>query len=248
MSSQNNFGTMSIEYDKARRGYPSEVFEYLKSFVKENNISVLDLGCGTGISTRQLKDNDFEVIGVDKDSKMIEVAIQKSPKITYITAPADKLPFQDNHFDIITAFTAFHWFNDERSLIEIKRVLKNNGIFFTALKTNRKNENEEFKKGYFSILKKYAGDNFDTTKNHFNKEFIIKTDFSDIREKSFPVDELYTVEESLLLLQSLSLWNLVSDDEKPKMLEEMKKFYESHLVNGFVIRNREISIITAFKR
>ena len=238
---------MSNEYDLARKGYPKEVFEYLKSLIQKEKPKVLDIGCGTGISTRQLKEYSFDTIGSDKDENMIEVAMHNNPEIQYVVAPADKLPFESEKFDIVTAFTAFHWFNDEESLSEIKRVLKNGGIFFAALKTNRKDENEDFKNGYFSILKKYAGDNFDTTKNHFNKENLVKVGFLNIQEKSFPFDERYTVDGALTLIRSLSLWNLVPEDKKPEMLKELKEFYENHLINGFVVRSREVSVVTASK-
>lgn len=239
---------MSIEYEKARRGYPDKVYEYLKSLIKTDMPTTLDVGCGTGISTRELRRHLFEVIGSDKDDVMICTARKNSPEISYVIAPANKLPFDSKKFDIVTAFTAFHWFNNEESLDEIKRVLKTDGIFFAALKTNRKDENEDFRKGYISILKKYAGDNFDTTKNHFNKDFLIKSGFSEITERSFPVDEQYSVEEALTLIRSLSLWNLVDENKKPEMLKEMKEFYEGHLINGFVVRSREISTITAYNR
>lgn len=247
MSEQNNFGLMSREYNSARRGYPYEVFEYLKSFIKKDKPETLDLGCGTGISTRQLKQYNFEVIGADKDSAMIDVAIEQSVGIPYVIALADKLPFEPNKFDLVVAFTSFHWFNNLESLQEIKRVINKNGIFFAALKTNRQDENEDFKQGYYSILKKYTGDHFDTTINHFKKEFLKKAGFSDIVEKSFYVDEKYTVEEALVLLQSLSLWNLVEVDKKSEMLKEMKEFYEGHLVDGSVLRSREISTFIAHK-
>ena len=247
MTEQNNFGVMSKEYDSARRGYPDEVFKYLKSLVNKDGPITLDLGCGTGISTRQLKQYDFEVAGVDKDSIMIDVAKEKSDNIPYFIAPADKLPFESNKFDLVTAFTSFHWFNNEESLLEIKRVIKEKGIFFAVLKANREDEKEDFKQGYFAILKKYSGDNFDTTKDHYKKEFLKKVGFSNIIEKSFYIDEKYTVEDALILLQSLSLWNLVEDTKKPEMLKEMKEFYENHLVNGFVIRSREISTFIVYK-
>ena len=239
---------MSEEYNSARRGYPQEVFEYLRSLIKKDKPVTLDIGCGTGISTRQLKQYEFEVIGADKDSAMIDVAKKQTIDIPYVIAPADELPFGANKFDLVAAFTAFHWFNNEESLLEIKRVLKEDGIFFAALKTNRKDENKDFKEGYYSILKKYAGDRFDTTKDHFKKEFLNKAGFSEIVEKSFSVDEKYTVEEALVLLQSLSLWNLVKDNKKPEMLKEMKAFYENHLIDGFVIRSREISTFVAYKK
>ena len=245
MSEQNNFGLMSIEYDLVRRGYPEQVFEYLKSLKTKDKLIILDVGCGTGISTRELKYHSFDVIGSDKDEAMIKVAISKNSEIQYVVATADKLPFDSEKFDIVTAFTAFHWFNNEDSLNEIKRVLKNDGIFFAALKISKE---DDFTREYFSILKKYAGDNFDTTKDHFKKEFLNKAGFSGLTEKFFYVDEKYTVEEALILLQSLSLWNLVEENKKLEMLEEIKEFYENNLVDGLVLMNREISTVVAHKR
>ncbi len=105
----------------------------MKSLVKSKVPLTLDLGCGTGISTRQLKENGFGVYGADKDLVMLEAAHREDTSISYFHVAADKLPFGSGYFDIVAAFTAFHWFNDEGSLIEIKRVLKQDGIFFAAL-------------------------------------------------------------------------------------------------------------------
>jgi len=248
MNAQNNFGPMIAEYDKARRGYPDEVYNYLKSLTIKDKLITLDIGCGTGISTRELKEHLFEVTGVDKDEKMIQMARTNSSEIPYIVAFADKLPFDSGKFDIVTAFTSFHWFNDEESLSEIKRVLTNGGIFFAALKTNRKDEDEDFRNGYFSILKKYAGNNFDVTLNHFNKEFLVKLGFSEITEKTFDFDEQYTVEGALTLIRSLSSWNLVEENKRSEMIMELKKFYENHSVNGLIIRARKIAIVSALKK
>ncbi len=278
MTNPNNFGLMSADYDLARRGYPDEVFEYLKSFVKKTRPETLDIGCGTGISTRQLKENGFEVIGADKDSAMVEVAKQRSPEISYFVAPANQLPFEAEHFDIATAFTAFHWFNDEESLTEIKRILKVGGIFSAALKVSGNSDDRRS-----AIYKKYAGDNFDSTRNHFNKEFLIKSGFSDIEEKFFYVDEKYkrfinciffinikefliksgfsdieekffyvdekyTIDEALILNKTLSLWNLVPENKKPEMLKELRALYETDFADGVVIIHRKISTVVAFKK
>jgi SAM-dependent methyltransferase len=247
MKLENNFGHMHAEYSAARRGYPSEVYEYLSEIVNKANPQTLDIGCGTGISTRELQQYNFEVRGADKDALMVESAKKQSPEIEYIIATADKLSFVSDHFDLVTAFTAFHWFNNEESLKEIKRVLKPGGIFFAALKGNRDTEETKvFRRGYMTILKKYAGENFDSTKDHFRTN-IMKGLFTDIREKSFYIDERYTVEESLTLIRSLSLWNLVSEENKPRMLDELKEFYEVNAIDGFVVRSREISTLSGMK-
>ena len=247
MEKQNKFGALSKEYRAARKGYPKELFTYLQDLIGKEHVATLDLGCGTGIATRELKEYDFDVIGADKEDEMIDKAKQESSDTPYIIASAEKIPFESERFDLVTAFTSFHWFNNEEALTEIWRVLKKGGVFFAAVKINRKTEDtEQFRKGYQAIFKKYAGEHYSNIKNHSNKEFLTRI-FTNLAEKSFNIEERSSIEESLTLVRSLSLWNLVSDEDKPKMLEELKDFYEQNLVDGFVLQKREIATIAGFK-
>lgn len=243
----NNFGALSQEYRAARRGYPKAVYDYLCALCTTTTPRVLDIGCGTGISTRELKACGFDVVGVDKDQTMVRAAQGYADAIQYIVAPAHQLPFPEKSFDIVTAFTAFHWFNDEESLQEMKRVLKPGGVFFAALKGNRQDEETRaFHEGYMRILKKYAGENFDSTKRHFDT-YPLRKLFSNVEEKSFLNDERYSVAEALLLVQSLSLWHLVTDTDKPKLLGELNGYYEKNLIDGYVVRAREIFTLAGKK-
>lgn len=247
MQPENNFGILSSEYKAGRRGYPSDVYNYIKSLTNKKSALTLDLGCGTGISTRELKEHGFVVTGADKDYVMLSVAREENDDISYVEASAESLPFPDAHFDIVTAFTAFHWFNAPEPLMEIKRIIKMGGLFLAALKGNQEtSESKEFNRGYQAILKKYAGANFDSTYKHFDKKHAEGL-FENITEKSFMVDEKYTIEDALTLLRSLSLWNLVPEEKKHNLLDEMRNFYTARLVDGFVVRKREIFTVAAWK-
>jgi len=238
---------MSAEYSAARRGYPPEVYEYLLKSADTNHPQTLDVGCGTGISTRELQQHGFQVTGADKDTEMINVACEQSTEIEYVVAPADNLPFSSESFDLVTAFTAFHWFNDEKSLAEMRRVLKNGGGFFAALKGNRKSEESAaFRTGYRAIMQKYGGERYDKTQEHFHTE-IVQSLFSDMRQKSFYIDEKYTVDDALTLARSLSIWNLIPEENEQKFIAELRDFYRAHLIDGFVVRRREIFILFAVK-
>jgi ubiquinone/menaquinone biosynthesis C-methylase UbiE len=247
MSLKNDFGSLVKKYDSARKGYPQEVYVYLKSLLSGSENKILDLGCGTGIATRELKENGFEVIGADKDQDMLDTAMSYPRDIEYVLCSADNLRFKDEFFNAVTMFTAFHWFNNVQSLEEISRVLKPEGIFFAALKTNRKNEEtKNLDRGYFEVLKKYTSGEFDSTKPHHDT-FLLKEKFSEVTIKEFPVDEYHSVDDALSLLQSLSLWHSVPEQDKPKMLEEMRVVYEGNLTNGKVHRSRTINIISGKK-
>ena len=247
MSTHGSFGHMRAAYSAARRGYPSEAYDYLLKSVGLESPRTLDVGCGTGISTRELQQHGFDVVGADKDAGMISAAREQSPRIHYVVAPADSLPSDLGPFDLVTAFTAFHWFNDEESLTEIRRVLKDGGHFFAALKGNRRSEETgAFREGYRAILKKYGGEKYDQTYDHFRTD-IVESLFTNLREKSFYVDEKYALDDALALARSLSVWNLIPEANKEKFIEELRGFYQKHLIGGFVVRRREIFTLLATK-
>lgn len=75
---------------------------------------LLDLGCGTGslLIVAKSKFPNVDMIGVDVDSKVLEIAEKKIKKenlnIKLIKSSADKLPFPDNSFDVIVSTLVFH--------------------------------------------------------------------------------------------------------------------------------------------
>jgi ubiquinone/menaquinone biosynthesis C-methylase UbiE len=103
---------------------------------------LLDVGCGTGIST-----NFFNVksVGIDNCKKMLS---QGTRNLIY--GNSENLPFKNKTFNTVISVTSFHNFKDiEKALLEIKRVSRNNNIAISFLKKSRRLK--EFKK----LLKKY---------------------------------------------------------------------------------------------
>ncbi len=99
---------------------------------------VLDIGCGTGILTRQLAkvldgSIDEQAIGIDAAAKMIAVAQRKAAglaNLRFETALAEKLPFADASFDAAVSTFFYHHIDRDLkncSLAELRRVLKPGG-------------------------------------------------------------------------------------------------------------------------
>lgn len=84
--------------------------------------TVLDVGCGTGQSTRAIADVAGEVIGVDLSEEMLRCAVPHE-RVRYLAARAESLPVTPKTFDLVTVGLAFHWFDRERFLAEVSRVL-----------------------------------------------------------------------------------------------------------------------------
>ncbi len=97
---------------------------------------LLDIGCGTGIST--IFFDCARRVGIDPSVKLIERAV--SGASSYQVGYAEKLPFRDHEFDIIISITAIQNFYDiKKGLEEIKRVGKERFIL-TFLKRSEKKE------------------------------------------------------------------------------------------------------------
>ena len=77
--------------------------------ISQNDLSpVLDLCCGTGKQCRLIGDNGQKVIGLDIDSKMIEYAASKYPRLPFVCADASRLPFREKSLRGIVISYALH--------------------------------------------------------------------------------------------------------------------------------------------
>jgi SAM-dependent methyltransferase len=83
----------------------------------------LDVACGTGQSAIALKPIARRITAIDISSAMLAQA-PSDPQIEYLEAPAERLPFDDAHFDLVTCCMGLHWFDRDRFLAEAHRVLK----------------------------------------------------------------------------------------------------------------------------
>jgi ubiquinone/menaquinone biosynthesis C-methylase UbiE len=98
--------------------------------------NILDAGCGSGLHTFYLAKGDRAVVGIDNVNEMIEVARSRiaanssNKKIVFVRAEIDKLPFQDEEFDLVVCLFGgfYHTSNYHQIISEFHRVMKPNGI------------------------------------------------------------------------------------------------------------------------
>jgi SAM-dependent methyltransferase len=119
-----SFGGVVDAYDRARPSYPREAAAWL---VGQDAATVLELGAGTGKLTAQLVDLGHDVVATDPDPTMLARLQRNLPEVRTIEAHAEELPVGDRAFDVVVAAQAFHWFDLDRALPEIARVLKARG-------------------------------------------------------------------------------------------------------------------------
>lgn len=238
------FGEFVEEYQKARRPYPPEVFIFLKSLLKTKKPLILDLGCGTGISTRQLA-KVGSVIGCDPDLRMLEAA-KKTGNQKYEVGSADKIPFDDSIFDVVTAFAAFHWFDDRKSIAEIKRVLKPGGLIFIVNKTGIKSWGEGYR---MAIIKSIGRQVAHFQEDSYQpRESLEKNGFSKIRVRIWKKTELFDVPNAVEYVQSVSIWNSVPHEFRYVATEGVRAYFEKlKRDTGKIERKLTVKVACGFK-
>jgi len=86
----------------------------------------LDVGCGTGQSSVALLEIAEEIVGLDSSAEMLSHAVPHE-RIRFVEARAEKIPFADAAFGLMTVALALHWFRAAKILVEAHRLLRPGG-------------------------------------------------------------------------------------------------------------------------
>ncbi len=103
-----------------------EITEHLRALLPPEG-AVLDIGCGSGAFLRSLQDDVYSLLGVDP------VDPGAFPeRILFYQAEAESLPFADESMDVVVMQCVFSLCQPEKTVAEIKRVLKRSGRLLLA--------------------------------------------------------------------------------------------------------------------
>jgi ubiquinone/menaquinone biosynthesis C-methylase UbiE len=119
-----SFGGVADAYERGRPTYPVEAVDWL---LDDQPLTVLELGAGTGKLTRVLVERGHDVHATDPDEAMLTILEEQLPGVRTAVASAEEIPLPDNSVDAVVAAQAFHWFDLDRALPEIARVLRPEG-------------------------------------------------------------------------------------------------------------------------
>lgn len=134
------YASQSLVYDKRRYGGRyGRIFRDIHEFSMaeilqrlDKDVSILEVACGTGYVTKLIDKLGFKVVAVDNSNEMLTKAKEKvqSEAVTFMIADAERLPFDDEEFDVVISTRFMHLFppHQQRRLIqEMSRVLRRGG-------------------------------------------------------------------------------------------------------------------------
>lgn len=119
-------------YDRYRPAPPRPLVDLLALLAGADMIDlVVDLGSGTGPSTRPWADHAQRVIGVEINDRMRQIAQESTaaPNVSYMARSAYSTGLGDFTADLVTASQSLQWMEPNKVFPEIGRLLRPGGVF-----------------------------------------------------------------------------------------------------------------------
>jgi SAM-dependent methyltransferase len=117
-----------VVYERGRTEYDEQAVAYaVRALQVGPSATVLDLAAGTGKLTRPLLAHAGAVVAIEPQAPMRETLASLAPRARVLDGTAEALPLPDGAVEAVFVGDAFHWFDAERALDEITRVLRPGG-------------------------------------------------------------------------------------------------------------------------
>lgn len=119
----------AARYDRFRPRTPHVLLDTLCRYARrERPALVVDLGCGTGLSTRIWSGRAERIVGIEPNAAMLAAALP-ADGAEYRQAFAQDTGLDDNCADIVTCSQSLHWMEPEPTFAEAARILRTGGVF-----------------------------------------------------------------------------------------------------------------------
>jgi SAM-dependent methyltransferase len=211
-----SFGGVAESYHRGRPGYGADAAAWLTGPAP---LSVLELGAGTGKLTADLVAMGHDVHATDPDSAMLDVLAREVLVTRTSCTTAEEIPAADATYDVVVAAQCFHWFDPDRALAEIARVLKPGGRL--SLAWNLRDERIPWVRKLGRVIG--SQESVDSTRALRDSDL-----FGDVEEATFSQWQVVDRNSIQDLMLSRSNIAVLDDAERERRLADLMELYDDY--------------------
>ncbi|MGJ0118082.1 methyltransferase domain-containing protein [Williamsia sp. MIQD14] len=211
-----SFGAVARAYDAHRPRYPDEVIDDIVAVAGGGR--VLDVGAGTGIASAQLVARGLDVLALEPDAAMAEVAAAKQ-------IPVERGTFEEwdaagRTFDLLLFAQSWHWVDTGVAIPKAMSLLNPGGrlVLLWHMTNPESPPAEEFDAVYrrYTPVAPPRGSGDDVSLS----DALSAAGFT-VAEKSYPVRAEYTTDAWLDMVFTFSAQNVLSDADKAALRADL---------------------------
>ena len=239
MKSTERFGNRVEDYARWRPGYPAELVPWLMTeCALRPGDAVADIGCGTGLFTRELLLRGLSVRGVEPNAPMRQAGEQYLAEFgaafSAHDGTAEASGLAAGSVRLVTAAQAFHWFRPAPTRAEFARLLAPGG--HAALIWNVRREDTPFLRGYEALLRRHAPEYASSGVPAQADMAVIRPFFSpfDLVEHTIPYAQNFDLEGLRGRLLSSSYAPAAGTPGHAPMLAALERLFDTHQRDGRV--------------
>lgn len=231
------FQSRASDYASGRPDYPAPlVDELVRRLALLPGEPVADVGAGTGILTRGLLERGLEVFAVEPSTDMrteAERQLGSYPGFRSIAGTAQATGLAGHSVATIFCAQAFHWFNEESTLHEWRRILRPKGN--AVLIWNYQDEADPFVADYLAVVRSAgaeAGKTLSASWNAHLDNVLFRDSASD--KISFPHQHRLDFDGLLRRTSSTSYLPKQGDRQFAELAERLRVIFDRHQADGHI--------------
>ena len=239
MKATERFSNRVDDYARWRPGYPAELTTWLMAECGlKSGDAVADVGCGTGLFTRDLLLQNLVVRGVEPNAPMRHAADDYlgdfGGAFSSHDGSSEATGLPDASVRLVTAAQAFHWFRPAPTRAEFARILVPGG--YVALIWNVRREDTAFLRAYEALLRDHAPEYASSGVPAQADLNVIRPFFapSPFVERSFPYSQNFDLVGVRGRLLSSSYAPAAGTPGHEPMLADLDRLFEAQQRNGRV--------------
>lgn len=221
------FGAVAGAYAEFRPGYPDAAVDWALAPVsapgRGRPLDLLDLGAGTGKLTASLLCRPgATVTAVEPDPEMLAVLRAELPLVAAVPGTAEAIPLADDSVDAVLVGQAFHWFDMERAMAEIGRVLRPGGV--VAALWNHEDGSVDWVAGYHRAEEPERGAAGGRRRSGDNPDPLVHPDFEPPERADFDHTVRTTVARLIGALGTRSWMLAIPPEEREAAFDRIRTY------------------------